>query len=278
MREHKHGFQPARRPRRQWRPVARAAESAWLFDDGEQSSRIGDDLSGILQVFKESAEFCEEFTLRDRASQSLDERSATARENTSAQPNESAKGTAFMNLTAEQKALLRLLVSNHDETGGAEFFLTRSLTSSGISYPGGPSVPITHDDSDFKQLQSEGLITFYPVSQNVYRGKPTQLGITNIQTGNHPERGPAGRSQDHSPKQTSDDSKRTQSAVPRLNVELISKWMEEECYDNKELATALKISVRAVSSLRNDGDYHGDEAITRLANLMKRDKEDLYLP
>jgi hypothetical protein len=29
---------------------------------------------------------------------------------------------------------------------------------------------------------------------------------------------------------------------------------------------------------RNDGDYHGDEAITRLANLMKRDKEDLYLP
>jgi hypothetical protein len=97
MREHKHGFQPARRPSRQWRPVARAAESAWLFDDGEQSSRIGDDLSGILQVFKESAEFCEEFTLRDRAIQSLDERSATTREDTSAQRNESAKSAAFIN-------------------------------------------------------------------------------------------------------------------------------------------------------------------------------------
>jgi hypothetical protein len=61
-------------------------------------------------------------------------------------------------------------------------------------------------------------------------------------------------------------------------VELISKWMEDAGYDNKELAAALKISSRAVSSLRNDGDYHGDDAVTKLANLMKRDIEDLYLP
>jgi hypothetical protein len=143
---------------------------------------------------------------------------------------------------------------------------------------GGPSVPITHDDSDFQQLQSEGLITFYPVSQNVWRGKPTQRGLASIHPGAHPERRPPGQSQKQSPAQTSDDSEKAQSEVPKLNVDLISKWMGDEGYDNKELAAALKISVRAVSSLRNDGDYHGDDAVTRLANLMKRDKEDLYLP
>jgi hypothetical protein len=182
------------------------------------------------------------------------------------------------NLTDPQKELLRFLVSQDTLRGGEEFIHTRSLLSAGISYADGFSVPVPYARSDFQQLQSERLITFYSISQNVWRGKPTQRGLTSIHPGAHPERRPPGRSQEQSPAQTSDDSERAQSEVPKLNVDLISKWMEDEGYDNKELAAALKISVRAVSSLRNDGDYHGDEAVTRLANLMKRDKEDLYLP
>jgi hypothetical protein len=59
----------------------------------------------------------------------------------------------------------------------------------------------------------------------------------------------------------------------KLNVGLVRQWITDEGYDNKELATVLKISVRAVSSLRNNGNSHGDDAVTRLANLMKRDVE-----
>jgi hypothetical protein len=63
----------------------------------------------------------------------------------------------------------------------------------------------------------------------------------------------------------------------RLSTALINKWMKDEGYNNNELAAALKTSPRVVSSLRNNGDYHGDEAVTKLANLMERDVEDLYL-
>jgi|GEM_PF-5569785 hypothetical protein len=59
---------------------------------------------------------------------------------------------------------------------------------------------------------------------------------------------------------------------------MISNWMDDEGYDKEELADLLKISVRTVSSLRNNGNYHGDDAVTKLANRMKRDVEDLYLP
>jgi hypothetical protein len=69
-----------------------------------------------------------------------------------------------------------------------------------------------------------------------------------------------------------------QGGMPRLNLDIINQFMKDEGYDNKELAAALEISVRAVSSLRNGGDYHGGAALTRLANLMNREVEDLYLP
>jgi hypothetical protein len=66
--------------------------------------------------------------------------------------------------------------------------------------------------------------------------------------------------------------------APKLNVELITKWMDEEGYINDTLASRLQISTRAVSSLRNNGNYHGSDAVTKLANLMERAVEDLYLP
>jgi hypothetical protein len=66
--------------------------------------------------------------------------------------------------------------------------------------------------------------------------------------------------------------------APGLNVALIKDWMEQEGWANETLAQRLKISDRAVSSMRNNGDYHGMDAITKLANLMGRDPADLYLP
>ncbi len=85
---------------------------------------------------------------------------------------------ASLNLTNQQKDLLRLLVSMHESSGGAEFKFVRSLTSSGLSYPGGMSVPVENDTTDFRRLERENLIDFLCTGTNLYSGKPTQLGIT----------------------------------------------------------------------------------------------------
>jgi hypothetical protein len=70
----------------------------------------------------------------------------------------------------------------------------------------------------------------------------------------------------------------TPSLARELNVPLINKWMKDEGYSNKELAGILNLSVRAVSSMRNNGQYHGINAVIKLANQMKCDPDDLYLP
>ncbi len=48
----------------------------------------------------------------------------------------------------------------------------------------------------------------------------------------------------------------------------IKAWMAEEGYDNKDLARKLSVSVRAISSLRNGGPYHGADTVNKLAKLM----------
>jgi DNA-binding Xre family transcriptional regulator len=77
------------------------------------------------------------------------------------------------------------------------------------------------------------------------------------------------------------NSAQPESSVPnkqKLNLGLIGKFIEDEGYKNDDLAARLGMSLRAVSSLRNDGEYHGAEALTKLANLMKCEVEDLFLP
>lgn len=64
---------------------------------------------------------------------------------------------------------------------------------------------------------------------------------------------------------------------PTLKVAFIREWMHEEGWDNKTLADELKVSERVVSSILNNGAYHGSTAVTKLANLMGRDVIDLYL-
>jgi hypothetical protein len=71
--------------------------------------------------------------------------------------------------------------------------------------------------------------------------------------------------------------KLTQPAVAKLNVDRIRKWITDEGHSNKDLAILLDMSERTVSSLRNNRDLHGQDAVTKLANLMKVEPEDLYL-
>jgi DNA-binding Xre family transcriptional regulator len=63
-----------------------------------------------------------------------------------------------------------------------------------------------------------------------------------------------------------------------LNVARIGAWMKDEGWTNEELAERLNISERTVSSIRNNGKYHGSDAVNKLANLMGCDPIDLYLP
>jgi hypothetical protein len=65
--------------------------------------------------------------------------------------------------------------------------------------------------------------------------------------------------------------------TPKLNTKLIRDWMKEEGHQNKELAGILKVSPRVISSIRNNGCAHGGLAITKLANLMGVEVEQLYL-
>jgi len=83
-----------------------------------------------------------------------------------------------------------------------------------------------------------------------------------------------GSRQSKSPERTANDS---QFQVRKLNTDLITKWMKTEGYTSTELASRLRVSGRAVSSMRRNGKYHGEPAITKLANLMERDADDLYL-
>jgi len=86
----------------------------------------------------------------------------------------------LLNLTDQQQALLRLLVANHELYNGAAFIFVHNHSRAGLCYPGGVSVSVENDESDFHQLARENLVNFTPVSQNVYRGKPTQSGITSV--------------------------------------------------------------------------------------------------
>src|SRR5258708_1730102 len=83
----------------------------------------------------------------------------------------------FVNLTDQQKDLLVFLVANHEKHGGKEFFYMRTLNGAGFTYSHSDSYPATCDDLDLFQLRQGNFINLAYVSQNIHRGKPTQLGI-----------------------------------------------------------------------------------------------------
>jgi len=72
-------------------------------------------------------------------------------------------------------------------------------------------------------------------------------------------------------------AERPRDRQPLLDVNRINHWMKEEGYDAPELASKLRASTRSISSLRNNGRYHGSGLIAKLANLMGVEPLDLYL-
>ena len=87
----------------------------------------------------------------------------------------------FLNLTDQQKDLLRTLVSNY-EAGAAVFWFTRG-GAAGISYPRGVPPSVLCDEMDLEQLRQSGFISLTRISETTSQGKPTQLGITTVRDG-----------------------------------------------------------------------------------------------
>jgi hypothetical protein len=84
----------------------------------------------------------------------------------------------FLNLTDEQKELLRILVSNY-EAGARVFWFTRGGMT-GISYPKGDPASVLCDEMDLDQLRRNGFVSVTKVSRTTSQGKPTQLGIDTV--------------------------------------------------------------------------------------------------
>jgi hypothetical protein len=80
------------------------------------------------------------------------------------------------------------------------------------------------------------------------------------------------------PQANAERSREEQGPASGLRTDLIEDWIDDKGYTNELLAKRLKLSERVISSLRNDGKYHGRDAVTKLANLMECDPSDLYLP
>src|SRR6202034_2679115 len=85
-----------------------------------------------------------------------------------------------VNLTDAQITLWGLLVDQHHANAGALFVLVRSLTDAAICYPGEVSVPCSHQDADFLQLNREKLLTLFRDSEGRLCGVPTRLEIAAV--------------------------------------------------------------------------------------------------
>jgi len=83
-----------------------------------------------------------------------------------------------VDLTDQQKDLLRLVVLKHQSNGGTPFIFANSA----LAYPG-DSISISNDELDFRQLRANGLITMIPLARNQLRGKPTDRGIAMVSRG-----------------------------------------------------------------------------------------------
>ena len=108
---------------------------------------------------------------------------------------------------------------------------------------------------------------------------PCPVGGTNPQGQTPTEGGPAVEAlvpiEDASaqPQQVSKEN----AARPKLDTARIIKWMLDEGYTNPTLAKKLQTAERVVTSIRNNGELHGLPVVTKLANLMDCDLEDIYL-
>jgi predicted nucleotide-binding protein len=89
-----------------------------------------------------------------------------------------------LNLTIEQRKLLQQLVAVYNDGCASEFILTRTMAGATLIYPGHDSITTDASDSDFDQLAHERLIHTRRNDHNMVVGKPTQLGIEIVASGN----------------------------------------------------------------------------------------------
>jgi predicted nucleotide-binding protein len=90
-----------------------------------------------------------------------------------------------MNLTREQRALLKLLVEQYDSGHKGEFLFSTTMDASVLLFlgaGGSHNVEIEADETDFRQLASEELITLAMRGDNL-AGKVTELGIQSVHEG-----------------------------------------------------------------------------------------------
>jgi hypothetical protein len=128
-----------------------------------------------------------------------------------------------------------------------------ALWSEGFPSPGFPSL------DDYVRATIRDLAT----SATTKAGPVPSSGISDIDAEN------AGEAK-------AGDYNEVKSTIIELDTTRIRMWMEDEGWTNPTLAKKLNTSERAVSSLRNNGTYHGKDVITKLATLMKCDPSDLY--
>lgn len=82
-----------------------------------------------------------------------------------------------LNLTEEQKELLKRIVEGYDSGRKGEFFFVRSHGGSGLILPGRTSEPVGAGILDFEQLAREDLISLRRVDRNTSAGQPKENGI-----------------------------------------------------------------------------------------------------
>ena len=78
-------------------------------------------------------------------------------------------------LTIHQKDLLVAIADGHASSNGASFSFIQSHSGKGLCYPGGVTIRIEADESDFRRLERENLLTLDRAPN--MGGKPTRLGI-----------------------------------------------------------------------------------------------------
>jgi predicted nucleotide-binding protein len=93
-----------------------------------------------------------------------------------------------LNLTVEQRDLLKAIVAQYDSGRKGEFIFSTTMDASMLIYAStgagqaGGTIPIDADESDFKQLTLEGLLTLVQRENNLV-GKPTEFGIQAVHAG-----------------------------------------------------------------------------------------------
>lgn len=88
-----------------------------------------------------------------------------------------------MNLTDQQKELLRAIISGHELYGGEEFYFVDAGLDPQLTYPGGHRILVTCSRADFVHLEREGFITLVLGRAPLIRGQPTQFGINIVHRG-----------------------------------------------------------------------------------------------